>query len=78
MDKQSGKDFECPHLQKTGNLLHILSIDRLGRNDEEIQKQWRVLPKKSALIDMLDLFTLYKYNILGCFYEFAAIRRDTY
>ena len=44
-DKQSGKDFERPGYQKLtevlkeGDLLYILSIDRLGRNYEEIQKQ---------------------------------------
>ena len=44
-DKQSGKDFERPNYQQmtkrlqSGDLLYILSIDRLGRNYEEIQKQ---------------------------------------
>ena len=51
MDKQSGKDFDRPNYKKlvrklkAGDLLYILSIDRLGRNYEEIQKQWRVLTK---------------------------------
>ena len=51
MDKQSGKDFERPQYKrmlkklKPGDLLYILSIDRLGRNYEEIQRQWRVLTK---------------------------------
>ncbi len=45
MDKQSGKDFDRPNYKKlvqelkAGDLLYILSIDRLGRNYEEIQKQ---------------------------------------
>ena len=45
LDKQSGKDFERPQYKKLvkklqpGDLLYILSIDRLGRNYEEIQKQ---------------------------------------
>ena len=62
MDKQSGKDFERPHYKKlvrklkAGDLLYILSIDRLGRNYEEIQKQWRVLTKEigvdSCVLDM--------------------------
>ena len=49
IDKQSGKDFEHPDYKKlvsklkAGDLLYIISIDRLGRNYEEIQKQWRVL-----------------------------------
>ena len=44
MDKQSGKDFDRPNYKKlvkklkAGDLLYILSIDRLGRNYEEIQK----------------------------------------
>lgn len=51
MDKQSGKDFERPQYKKlikklkSGDLLYILSIDRLGRNYEEIQRQWRILTK---------------------------------
>ena len=51
IDKQSGKDFERPNYRKlvsklqAGDLLYILSIDRLGRNYEEIQKQWRMLTK---------------------------------
>ena len=45
VDKQSGKDFERPQYKKmvnklkSGDLLYILSIDRLGRNYEEIQRQ---------------------------------------
>ena len=47
MDKQSGKDFDRPDYKRLvrrlreGDLLYILSIDRLGRNYEEIQNQWR-------------------------------------
>lgn len=43
MDKQSGKDFERPQYKrmvkklKPGDLLCVLSIDRLGRNYKEIQ-----------------------------------------
>ena len=49
IDKQSGKDFERPQYKKMikklrkGDLLYVLSIDRLGRNYEEIQNQWRNL-----------------------------------
>ena len=45
MDKQSGKDFDRPQYKKlvrrlkVGDLLYILSIDRLGRNYAEIQNQ---------------------------------------
>ena len=51
-DKTSGKDFERPAYKalidklRTGDLLYIKSIDRLGRNYEEIQNQWRILTKK--------------------------------
>ena len=49
VDKQSGKDFNRPAYKKLlrklkeGDLLYIKSIDRLGRNYEEIQEQWRIL-----------------------------------
>ncbi len=52
IDKQSGKNFDRPQYQKLikklkrGDLLYVLSIDRLGRNYEEIQKQWRILIKE--------------------------------
>ena len=55
MDKQSGKDFQRPHYKRMvkklrpGDLLYILSIDRLGRNYKDIQEQWRVLTKEKAL-----------------------------
>ena len=48
IDKQSGKSFERPQYKKLvrklkqGDLLYILSIDRLGRNYLEIQEQWRI------------------------------------
>ena len=51
VDKQSGKDFNRPQYKRMvkkmrrGDLLYILSIDRLGRNYEEIQEQWRILTK---------------------------------
>ena len=52
IDKQSGKDFQRPQYRKMlrnlrpGDQLCILSIDRLGRNYEEIQNQWRILTKE--------------------------------
>ena len=62
MDKQSGKDFERPQYKRLvkklrpGDLLYILSIDRLGRNYEEIQTQWRVLTKEIGVdICVLDM-----------------------
>lgn len=77
MDKQSGKDFERPNYKKmirklkTGDLLYILSIDRLGRNYEEIQKQWRVLTKEIGIdICVLDMPLLDSRNgkdLMGTF-----------
>ncbi len=62
MDKQSGKDFDRPNYKKlirklkAGDLLYILSIDRLGRNYEEIQKQWRIFTKDIGIdICVLDM-----------------------
>ena len=62
MDKQSGKDFERPIYQKLmdrlqpDDILVVKSIDRLGRNYEEILDQWRVLTKeKQVSILVLDM-----------------------
>lgn len=62
MDKQSGKDFERPGYQKLmrkikpGDTLVIKSIDRLGRNYEEILEQWRTITRdKKAAIVVLDM-----------------------
>lgn len=62
LDKQSGKDFDRPQYKKLlrkikkDDLLYIKSIDRLGRNYEEILQQWRVLTKeKGADIVVLDM-----------------------
>ena len=55
IDKQSGKSFERPQYKKLvrklkqGDLLYILSIDRLGRNYLEIQEQWRILTKEKGI-----------------------------
>lgn len=62
MDKQSGKDFERPGYQKLiqkikpEDTLVIKSIDRLGRNYEEILEQWRIITKeKQAAIVVIDM-----------------------
>ena len=62
MDKQSGKDFERPQYRKlmrkmkTGDTLVIKSIDRLGRNYDEILVQWRFITKqKKVAIVVLDM-----------------------
>ena len=61
-DKLSGKDFERPAYRrllkklKPGDTLVIKSIDRLGRNYEEILDQWRIITKeKQAAIVVLDM-----------------------
>ena len=60
VDKQSGKDFDRPqykHLLKklrSGDLLIITSIDRLGRNYDEILSQWRIITKEKK-VDILVL-----------------------
>ena len=62
LDKQSGTDFERPGYQrlmrklKAGDTLVIKSIDRLGRNYDEILEQWRILTKeKHVAIVVLDM-----------------------
>jgi DNA invertase Pin-like site-specific DNA recombinase len=61
-DKQSGKDFSRPQYMvlakklRRGDLLYVLSIDRLGRNYDEIQNQWRIITKdKCADIVVIDM-----------------------
>lgn len=55
IDKQSGKDFNRPNYLKmlnnlkAGDLLYILSIDRLGRNYDEILSQWRLITQDKAV-----------------------------
>jgi DNA invertase Pin-like site-specific DNA recombinase len=64
-DRQSGKDFERPAYQKLirrlrkGDLLIVKSIDRLGRNYNEILEQWALITKKiGADILVLDMALL--------------------
>ena len=77
MDKLSGKDFQRPQYQellkrlKPGDQLCITSIDRLGRNYEEIQQQWRFLTKEKRVdilvLDMPLLDTRHDKDLLGTF-----------
>lgn len=77
MDKQSGKDFDRPQYKKltrklkSGDLLYIMSIDRLGRNYEEIQRQWRILTKEIGIdicvLDMPLLDTRQGKDLMGTF-----------
>ena len=76
-DKQSGKDFERPQYRrlvkklKPDDLLYIKSIDRLGRNYEEILEQWRVLTKEKrvdiVVLDMPLLDTRRGKDLMGAF-----------
>ena len=58
VDRQSGKDFDRPRYLalmkrlRPGDQLCITSIDRLGRNYEEIQRQWRMLTREKQ-VDIL-------------------------
>ena len=77
MDKQSGKDFNRPQYKKLvkklkpDDLLYIKSIDRLGRNYEEIQEQWRFLIKEKKIdivvLDMPLLDTRRGKDLMGTF-----------
>ena len=77
MDKQSGKDFNRPQYRrmirklKKDDLLYIKSIDRLGRNYEEILEQWRILTKEKgvdiAVLDMPLLDTRRGKDLMGTF-----------
>lgn len=77
IDKQSGKDFERPQYKKLvqrlkkDDLLYIKSIDRLGRNYQEILEQWRILTKDKGIdivvIDMPLLDTRRGRDLMGTF-----------
>lgn len=77
MDKQSGRDFNRPQYQrmlrrlKKDDLLYIKSIDRLGRNYEEILQQWRLLTKDKGVdivvLDMPLLDTRRGKDLMGTF-----------
>jgi DNA invertase Pin-like site-specific DNA recombinase len=77
IDKQSGKDFNRPKYSellrnlRSGDLLYITSIDRLGRNYEEIQSQWRILTKEMdidvVVLDMPLLDTRLHKDLMGTF-----------
>lgn len=77
IDKQSGKDFDRPcykkllRKMKKGDLLYIKSIDRLGRNYNEIQEQWRILTKDKGVdivvLDMPLLDTRRGKDLMGTF-----------
>ena len=77
IDKLSGKDFNRPQYKrlmrrlKPDDLIYIKSIDRLGRNYEEILEQWKVITKEKRadlfVMDMPLLDTRREKNLLGTF-----------
>ena len=77
VDKRSGKDFNRPQYKKMlrklkkDDLLYIKSIDRLGRNYEEILQQWRILTKEKGVdivvLDMPLLDTRRGKDLMGTF-----------
>ena len=77
VDKQSGKDFNRPNYKrmvqilKMGDMVYIHSIDRLGRNYEEILQQWRILTKDIGVdicvLDMPLLDTRNGKDLMGTF-----------
>ena len=85
VDKQSGKDFDRPKYQclfeklKEGDLLIIQSVDRLGRNYDEILEQWRILTKeKKVNIRVLDMpvldTTKVEKDVMGTFIADAVLQ----
>ena len=75
IDKMSGKDFDRPMYKRLkrrlreGDVLYIKSLDRLGRNYEELQEQWRVITKDMkvdvVVMDMPILDTRQDKGLLG-------------
>lgn len=77
IDRQSGKDFKRPaykkmmNLLQEGDLLIVKSIDRLGRNYQEIMEQWGIITKEKKadirILDMPLLDTTKTKDLLGTF-----------
>lgn len=77
MDKQSGKDFDRANYERMvsrlrgGDLLYVMSIDRLGRNYAEILNQWRMFTKEIGIdvcvLDMPLLDTRNGKDLMGTF-----------
>ena len=88
VDKQSGKDFNRTAWRMLmeqlteGDLLYIKSIDRLGRNYEDIQNQWRILTKERGIdivvIDMPVLDTRKGKDLLGTFISDVVLQLLSY
>lgn len=84
VDKQSGKNFNRPQYRRlvnrlrAGDILYILSIDRLGRNYQEIQEQWHILTKEIGIdicvLDMPLLDTTKGKDLMGTFIADLALQ----
>ena len=84
MDKQSGRDFDRPMYHKllqrleADDVLYIKSIDRLGRNYEEILEQWRIVTKEKradiVVLDMPLLDTRKGKDLMGAFISDIALQ----
>ena len=84
LDKQSGKDFNRPQYKqllqklKKNDLLYIKSIDRIGRNYEEILQQWRTLTKQKGIdivvLDMPLLDTRRGRDLMGTFLSDSVLQ----
>ena len=86
VDFQSGKDFNRPMYRKmlralrADDVVYIKSIDRLGRNYEEIQEQWRILTKEKHVdIVFMDAPYLkgYEKNVLKQLSVMRYVDKDT-
>lgn len=78
IEKQSGKEFSNRLIYKKminkikkNDVIYIKSIDRLGRNYEEIQFQWKLITKEKmadiVVLDMPLLDTRRGKDLLGTF-----------
>lgn len=72
MDYMSGKNFDRPAYKKmlkrikSGDILVIKSVDRLGRDYEEILEEWRIITKTiGADIEIIDMPLLNTNNVQG-------------
>ncbi len=84
IDRQSGKNFKRPAYKaltqklKPHDLLYVMSIDRLGRNYDEIQNQWRILTKERdvdiVVLDMPLLDTRKGKDLMGTFIADLALQ----
>ena len=88
IDKQSGKDFDRPQYKrmvrkmKKEDLLYIKSIDRLGRDYQQIIEQWGMLTRKKQIdikvLDMPLLDTTHCKDLLGTFISDMVLQLLSY